>query len=153
MTYIDEELAHYGVRGMKWGVRRAEKRAAKDAAARAGAPMRKEEAQRLLGEAHKKFESTSGIKKFGAGSQLRDARIKGARITLEDHARDVKDSRRTYKSIKKESGRKSAGAKEAKRILNEKKSVYITELNWASEKTGSEFALGLLADLAKPKGR
>jgi hypothetical protein len=111
---LEEALEHYGVKGMKWGVRRDQATLDRKAGRK---PSRVKRA----------------VKAVSKASKERDQEIKDARSKKPALKKEVKEARKQYKIDKKEVGRK-----EAKKALRAAKDKKYENLNIASEQTTPE---------------
>jgi hypothetical protein len=125
---LEEALAHFGVRGMRWGVRSASSTTNRslNKASRA-----KDKASRTKAQAER-------------GTQIDAAR---SRISTGKSKQDYKKARAQYKIDKK-----VIGSREARKVLNKAKNKRLNDYNTASEaKNGKELAKQILAAYAADK--
>ena len=124
----DEFLAHYGVKGMKWGVRksRSEKKA-------------KVAAYKETKSQHKK-----------ATKEAYRKNIDKARASLDDKEAQAYAAKREYKAVKKAEGRRSVEAFKAKQQwVKAADELTKTEETARQLRDGKEMAVALLVRYAK----
>ena len=161
-----EYIAHYGVKGMKWGRRkgedsgvptRREARAArrqmdKDYNEQKYQKGRSERAATAAANTQRAAERTANantrMKQISAALNERNTKIENARLTLKDSARDYKDARQQYKIDKQNIGKAAA-----KDILAPKREAYDKQWELAQQKTGFEMAASVLSSFGQDKVR
>mgnify|MGYP001247275042 CR=1 FL=1 len=133
----DDFLAHYGVKGMRWGVRK--NRGNRDEVFRARAAEKKADGmptRRALRAKNKIARSENRAANRAAEKariEAADARILAARDQLKQDAANYKTAKAQYKIDKQTQGRVAA-----KRALNEVRAEYDKNWDIASELTNGE---------------
>ena len=127
---VEDFLAHYGVKGMKWGVRKKRSSTGQTNRQLNKASRRKdtEALDRRIDEARARTTGTSILSKIGIGD-------KGSKSQTE-----YKKAREDYKKQKVE-----IGSREAKKVLNEAKAKRTSDIVLSNTaKSGSETVFALL---------
>lgn len=133
----DDFLAHYGVKGMRWGVRK--NRGNRDEVFRARAAEKKADGmptRRALRAKNKIARAENRVANRAAEKAMieaADARILAARDQLKQDAANYKTAKAQYKIDKQTQGRVAA-----KRALNEVRAEYNKNWDIASELTNGE---------------
>lgn len=130
---VDDFLEHFGVKGMRWGHRKAPSSSSDGPAA----PTRKE---------------LRGMNKVARAGQRADAKqkavdndnaIKEARARRKDNYNELKTAKKQYKNDKKQIGRVAA-----KQVLRQNQEKPLKDLEKASELTRKEQNTKLLIDVS-----
>jgi leucyl aminopeptidase len=126
----NEFLAHFGIKGMKWGIRNDPNRAATRQAARVQKAQARTTAVKQR-EANRQAEA----KRQATLEKNRDTTIAVSRKALPESQRRLRIAKAQYRVDKHTMGKKAA-----KEILNKHKQTHARLLHYATQQTGKEQA-------------
>lgn len=137
---LDDDLTHYGVKGMKWGVRRSEAQLSRARGVKKAVKKSAKDQVDFYKPAIKK--TKKAVKTVKDYSKERDATIKKAREDTPALKKKYKQAKKEYKVERKEIGRK-----EAKKALKPVKDKFVNTREIASHKTFNEAMASVAIDI------